>query len=293
MPESLKGCGAVNTPLHGSLALQKVVAALACVFAGTPMAMADNTAADTGTSYGVRVDAGIGRFEGDYGLDDDTTVDVLNLSARWYLPQGEVQISVPYLRIDGPADIRFISGQPATGPGVGDDEGEFVPRTESGIGDVILQGEYYLMAGTASRPWVIGLARVKLPTGDEDKGLSTGAADFEAGVGLIQRLGGVDILADVGYTWVGSSSNFELRDVVRVGGGVSVPFGPDDRNNAYIYLENRTNTVRGNDDRRSVAVGGSTSFGPELRTRVTASVFFGLSDTTEDYGVYLTTGYRF
>jgi hypothetical protein len=240
-------------------------------------------------SYSMFLNAGVGRFSGDYELEETTTMDVFNLSARWYLAKGEIQVSVPYLRIEGPADIRFIGGQPVAVPGAG---GEGV-GTESGLGDAVLQGEYYLLSGTETRPWVIGLLRVKLPTGSEDKGLGTGATDVEAGVGLIQRYGPLHWLADIGYTWVGSSSGFELQDVVRAGAGVSAPFGPNERHNAYLYLENRTHLVKGSDDRRSLSVGVGSSLDRAERVRVSGSVFVGLSDTAEDWGAYLTLGRRY
>jgi hypothetical protein len=246
--------------------------------------------------YRMFLNAGVGRFSGDYELPETTTMDVLNLSLRWYLQRGEIEISVPYLRIDGPADIRFVGGQPVAVPGQPPMDGELIAegqRTDSGLGDAVLQGEYYLITGTSSRPWVIGLLRVKVPTGDEDRGLGTGAADVEAGFGLIQQFGSLHWLADASYTWVGSSDQFELRDVVRLGGGVSAPFGPDNRHSAYLYLENRTHMVRGSDDRRSLAMGVGTSLDQARRLRFSASAFVGLSDTAEDYGLYLTIGRRY
>lgn len=288
--------------------------ALACLLPGSPAVMAETAEAAAEPGYNLRVDAGLGRFDGKYGFDETTTVDVLNLSARWYLPRGELQVSLPYLRLDGPADIRFVSGQPAAGPGgrepsppagppggppgqpgsVDEDAEPVIERFEaSGLGDIVVQGEYYLMTGTETSPWVIGLVRLKLPTGDDERGLGTGAADFEVGVGLIQRVGGVDLLADAGYTWVGSTSTFDLRDVLRLGVGASRPFGPQERSNAYVYLENRTNTIRGESDRRSLAVGLGTTVGSQLRTHLSASLFVGLSSTAEDVGAYLSAGHRF
>jgi hypothetical protein len=237
-------------------------------------------------SYRWVLDAGAGRFQGDFGLPDDTTFDVLNFSVRRYLPRGAVQLSVPYIRIDGPADIVVIGGQPVALPGAGDS------RMESGLGDLVIQGDYYLRTGTQSSPWVIGLLRIKAPTGDETRGLGTGAADVEAGIGLIQRHGPVNWLTDVGYTWVGSSSAFELRDVLRVGAGVALSFGPNDRYESYVYLENRTNMVKGSDDRRSLALGLGTSLDQAQRLRVSAALFIGLSETAEDIGFYLTLGRR-
>jgi hypothetical protein len=264
--------------------MRRSVIAVAMLVASSATAQA-NESLDDG-SFSWFLNAGAGRFVGDYGLDEDTAVDLVSLSARWYLPRAELQLSVPYLRIDGPADIRFIGGQPVLIPGEGES------RTESGLGDVVIQGEYYLRTATESGPWVIGLLRVKAPTGDEDRGLGTGAADLEVGIGLIQPHGALNWLADVGYTWVGRSSEFDLRDVLRVGAGAAMNFGPNERHSTYVYLENRTHMVRGSDDRRSLAMGVGTSLDPAKRLRVSASLFVGLSDTAEDVGVYLTFGRR-
>jgi hypothetical protein len=264
--------------------MRRFAFALAMLVAISPLTQANETRDDGSFSW--FLNAGAGRFEGDFGLEEDTTVDVLNFSARWYLPRGEVQLSVPYLRIDGPADIVVIGGQPVAVPGGGDS------RTESGLGDLVIQGDYYLRPGTETTPWVIGLLRFKAPTGDEDRGLGTGAADLEAGIGLIQGHGPVYWLADIGYTWVGSSSEFELRDVLRLGAGVAMSFGPNDRHNSYVYVENRSNMVKGSEDRRSLALGLGTSLDRAQRVRVSAAVFIGLSDTAEDFGFYLTLGRR-
>lgn len=264
--------------------MRRFVLALAILVATTTASHAYETEDDG--SYNWFLNAGVGRFKGDFGLPEDTTFDMLNLSARRYFSRGTLQLSVPYLRIDGPADIVVVGGQPLAVPGAGDS------RTESGLGDLVIQGEYYLRTGTPSSPWIIGLLRVKAPTGDETRGLGTGAADLEAGIGLIQAHGPVHWLADVGYTLVGSSPEFELRDVLRLGGGVAMSFGANNRYESYLYLDNRSNMVKGEEDRRSLALGLGTSLDPAQRTRIAASVFFGLSDTAEDFGFYLTLGRR-
>ena len=63
-------------------------------------------------SYRVLLTTGAGRFTGFYGEEERTTVDVVNLNNRWYFDRAELQVSVAYLRIDGPADIIFVDGQP-------------------------------------------------------------------------------------------------------------------------------------------------------------------------------------
>jgi hypothetical protein len=241
-------------------------------------------------SYRMLLSAGMGRFTGDYGEDEKTTLDVVSMNARLYFNRAELQVSLPYLQIDGDADISWADGQP------GAVAGDALPgerRKESGYGDMVLRGEYYLLTGTRSRPWIISLVRVKLPTGSESRGLGSGATDVEAGLGLIQRTGPINWMADVGYTFAGSNGDSNPRNEVRLGAGASIPFGANERSNSYVYFENRTNRFSGSDDRRSIAVGVGTSLTQSRRLRLSASVFFGLTDASEDIGTYLTVGRRF
>jgi len=270
------------------ISMRRLICAVAFITAASPVFGAQEV--DDDGSYRMLLSAGVGRFIGDYGQAEDTTLDVLSLNARWYLSRAELQLSVPYLSIDGGADVRFVDGQPVGGGGdsVTNDQ-----RKESGLGDVVLRAEYYLRTGTGTTPWIIGLIRLKLPTGNESRGLGSGATDVEAGIGLIQRHGPINWMADVGYTFVGSDAGLDVRNELRMGGGASMPFGEDERSSTYVYFENRTNRFDGSDDRRSIAIGAGTSLGGARRLRLSASTFFGLTDSTENAGLYLTIGYRY
>lgn len=268
--------------------MRLAVCAAAFMAAASPAFGAEEVEDDG--SYRMLLTTGVGRFTGDYGEEETTTLDVLSVSARRYFDRGEVQVSLPYLKIDGSADVQFVDGQPVSGGG-GASTGD--RRQESGLGDVVLRGEYYLRSGTSTSPWVIGLLRVKLPTGSETRGLGSGSTDVETGIGLIQRRGPINWLADVGYTFVGNTEGVDSKNELRLGVGASLPFGEDERSSSYVYLENRTSRFEGSDDRRSIALGVSTGLTEARRVRVSGSVFFGLSDSTEDVGLYLTLGRRF
>ena len=84
-----------------------------------------------------------------------------------------------------------------------------------------------------------------------------------------------------------------LEDVARLGIGVAKSFGTDDSTSGYVYLENRSNAVEGSDDRRSIAVGVEQALDEAKRLRLSASLFFGLTDASEDLGLYLTIGSRY
>ncbi len=267
--------------------MRRLSCAATCLLAACAAFSAEKT--DDDGSYRMLLSTGVGRFSGDYGQDENTTLDVLSVNARWYLKRTELSISVPYLSIDGAANVQWIDGQPVA---TGADQSSGDGRKESGLGDVVVRGEYYLLTGSSTTPWIIGMLRVKLPTGSESKGLGSGATDIEPGLSFIQRYGSINWMADVGYVFVGESSGVHARNELRLGAGGSVPFGKDDRHSAYVYYENRTNRFDG-PDRRSIAIGASTAAGPARRLRLSASAFFGLSDSSEDIGAYLTLGYRY
>jgi hypothetical protein len=269
--------------------MRRFVCALACMIAASQGWAAD--AVEDDGSYRVLLTTGAGRFTGFYGEEERTTVDVVNLNNRWYFDRAELQVSVAYLRIDGPADIIFVDGQPIE---IEDDSASNEPRKESGFGDVTLRGEYYLHRGTSKSPWIIGLLRVTLPTGDEAKGLGTGATDVEMGVGFIQRFGRINGLADAGYTFVGKSGDgLDPQNQLRLGAGASVPFGKDQRHSYYVYLENRTSRFSDSEDKRTVSAGASTAFTQAKRVRLSASIYFGLTESTEDVGLYVSLGRRY
>ena len=267
--------------LHGAIAL--VILA-----SSAPSAHAQESQPDQGQSYRRSLNVGLGRFEGDYGLPQGTTFDVVNFDARWYLTRGQLQVSVPYLRLDAPAGIQLVGGQPVVIAGQAGNR-----RKESGLGDASLQGQYYLKTGstTTKNPWVIGTLRVKLPTGNEDDRLGTGATDVEIGVGLIKQYSAVTWLADFGYTVTGSSSTFDLKNVLRIGTGVSRSFNA--RTSGFLYLENRTKAVEQSEDQRTLIVGVERSLDEAQRMQLSVSVLLGLTDATEDAGVYLNLGRKY
>lgn len=299
-------------------------AAVSTLVAATLVTASPLTVADEGPRFAVEL--GASRTSGDFDLESRTTIDSLTARGSLLLPRFELHVSVPMLRIDGPGDVSIVGGRAVTGrtrlpgqvpdgvpgPGPGIDPGTGRPgvptdptteptdetellaqRRESGLGDIVIRGEYHLLQGGAGRPWITTSVAVKTATGDEDRGLGTGGTDLEVGLSVAQPLGRVDLLADAGYTWVDSSDRFELRNTTRLGGGVSMPFGHDYRHSAYIYIDHRSSTVPGFDAQRAVTVGGGTWLDEDRRWRLSLSLGTGLSDSAEDYSAGVRIGHRF
>jgi hypothetical protein len=278
--------------------------------------------AQSGAEPRFLVDFGAAHFNGDYGTPQSTSIQMVSARLRWFVPRGEIQVTAPFFRLAGPGDVSFVGGNPVPGfrdrrppgagppggrpsgppvdfpgPASGDTDGQqgsVLERSSiSGMGDLVVQGEAYVLEGSRTRPWVTSLLAIKIPTADEYKGLGTGKVDVEAGLGLVQPAGPLRVLADASYIRIGRPDWIELRDVVRLGGGVSLPLGTRSNSQVYAYLENRTNPVLNLADQRSLALGTGLKLGRDGRVRVSGALSIGLSDTVEELGFSLRLGRAF
>jgi hypothetical protein len=271
-----------------------------------------------------QLDFGVARFDGKYGSSQSTAIDQASARLRWFLPRGEIQVTAPFYRLTGPGEVRFVGGNPVPGfqnrfpPGAGppggrpgglpgnipgpgqgsgtangDQELLFERSSVTGLGDVTVQGEAYLLEGTGTRPWITGILALKIPTADENQGLGTGKTDIEAGLGVVQPAGIINLIADASFIRIGRPDWIELRDVVRLGGGVSLPLGARPGTHLYAYLENRRNPVLNLGDQRSLALGTGLRLGHDGNLRLSGALSIGLSDTVEDLGLFLRVGRAF
>jgi len=70
-----------------------------------------------------------------------------------------------------------------------------------GFGDVGLGTKYCLLTETDQRPGISVAAGVGLPTGNEDKGLGAGAADFSLEARMQKTFGFFTPMLNLGYVW--------------------------------------------------------------------------------------------
>jgi hypothetical protein len=162
----------------------------------------------------VQASSGVQYSDGKYGETTSTSALVVPFSVRATFEPWSIRASVPYVTVDGPADVSEIiddssgrgsssgSGSSGSGSGSGngrsgrgsgsgrgggddnDDDGagaggaDFAPgRSVSGIGDASVALTYSLDAIGDSPVYVDFTGRVRLPTGNEDEGLGVGATD--------------------------------------------------------------------------------------------------------------------
>ena len=166
---------------------------LAVVIASSAIALAAPAVAQPRITFATGVDYS----SGDYGQAMDTEVVAVPFTVRFTNEDWSLRASVPYLEITGPADVADIEeggGGGDGGEGGAGEGGGAVMRagTERGLGDVTvaLTRSFRRLGGTNA--YFDATGRVRLPTGDDERGLGVGATDFSLGgeLGVSAREGG-------------------------------------------------------------------------------------------------------
>lgn len=243
--------------------------------------------ADTRVSFA----SGVDYSSGDYGQAIDTEVLSVPLAARVITDHWSFRASIPYLSIKGPADVADTIEGGGGGDGGGDPGGAgSLARTgtEVGFGDLTLQAtrSFRRLGGEDSGVYFDVTGRVRLPTGDEDRGLGVGATDYTVlgEFGNSGETGGV--YANAGWRFLGDRTGTEREDGAQAGVGAWLRVNEGARIGASASW--REASSQGNDDPASASVFWSQRLSDNLRLSINAGA--GLSEASADYtgGVRLT-----
>ena len=270
----------------------------------------------------VQASSGVQYSDGKYGETTSTSALVVPFSLRATFGSWSIRASVPYVAVDGPADVSEIiddssgrgsssgsgssgsgsgsgsgtSGRDGSGSGSGRDSGDdddpvdlvTSDRSESGIGDASIALTYSLDAIGDSPAYVDFTGRVRLPTGSEEDGLGVGATDYVAlsEVGWDGEAGGAFVSA--GRRFLGDVDDFERVDgwQASVGGWINV----SDSAVVGAYYDWRDSSVRDGEDPSAVEAYVSWRLNDAWKIEVNGGV--GLSDASADYTAGLTLSWR-
>jgi outer membrane putative beta-barrel porin/alpha-amylase len=225
---------------------------------------------------------------GKYGTDSRTDTLYIPASMRRLFDNGDLTLVVPYLTVTSNCGVTIVSGQPIrTGglcPRTPSGSGTFPSRvTESGVGDVLLIGRYYLYTEVEPgiMPSIMLTGRVKAPTADRDRGLGTGEWDEGGGLGLTKLITNKFIaLADVGYTIIGKPPGVDLRNQWSYDAGLGYYFLPSLLGS--VYYEEARALVSGFQNPRDIFT--SLSWRVAQNFRLNAGFEKGLTSGAPEYG---------
>lgn len=254
-----------------------------------------------------RVSATVNYSSGSYGTDARTNILYAPLTVRRIFQNGDVSLTIPFVSISGTGAVRLVGGMPTrtssstassigalastTGGGKGTGSRPLSSATtDSGLGDIILRGRYYLVEESDIVPLVALTGRVKMPTADADRGLGTGEFDEGAGMELTKTL--MDrwlAFLDGGYTIIGDApgTNFNNQWWYDVGVGYDVT---DTFNISLFYEEYRALVATVNNPRDLLAL---THYVASNAVHLTGSLLVGLSNGAPNYGVGAGIRFRF
>ncbi len=251
---------------------------------------------------------------GDYGTASTTTITYLPLSIRRLFDNGDITLVIPYISITGSGAVTVLSGVPnrtsgsgatgsgssggggqGQGQGKGKKPGTVSPTdptesTDSGLGDIILRGRYYLLDERGPFPTLALTGRIKFPTADADRGLGTGKFDEGLGLEVTKKLIGNWIgFLDLGYTFIGDPPTANLRNQWNYDLGLGYYFTKDFLGSFY-YEEWRA-LVEGLSNPRDLLF--AMNYKATSILRFNASLLVGLSDGAPDYGLTGGLSFRF
>lgn len=232
-------------------------------------------------NYKFKVTSGVDYSVGNYGQAMDTEI--------WYVPfTGKVErgnwtakVTVPWLSISGPSAVLGGGGDGTVLRTAG------VKRTtESGLGDIVTSLAYDIELPQTTYIDLTG--KVKIPTGDFNKGLGTGEADYSLLVDGTKMFGPLSVFAGTGYKFVGTNSTLNLKDSVMVNAGFGYDITPE--LNAGATYDWRLSASRKSNPSESTFY-LNYKFTKEMNVQVYANK--GFSDGSADHGFGMMAGYKF
>ena len=283
------------------------------------------------TSYAdtrVQASSGVQYSDGKYGETTSTSALVVPFSVRATFGSWSIRASVPYVMVDGPADVSEIiddssgrgtsSGSGSSGSGSGSGSGTSgrddssgsgsgdsgsggsggsddrpvdagtADRSESGIGDASIALTYSLDSIGDSPAYVDFTGRVRLPTGSEQDGLGVGATDYVA-------LSEIGWDGDAGGAFVSAGRRFlgDVDDFERVDGWQASVGGWINLSDSAVvgtYYDWRDSSVRDGEDPSSVEAYVAWRLNDAWKIELNGGV--GLSDASADYTAGLTLIWR-
>lgn len=263
-----------------------VVAAL--VAAASP-ALAQTLALPPGPETTLSLGAVANYSEGQFGTGRTTQILYVPTFFQWFpAERWELRLTVPYLWERGKNIIAMVGGGPgqalrpvATESGLGASSRR---RTEQGLGDILLEGDYTVLEARGPRPEIDVFAEIKFPTADDRTGLGTGEFDETLGVTfektLVERW---TALLELSYTFVGSPAGTHLSDAAEWLLGLS--YRPRRPLAISGYVNGATTVNTRQDNPLELRLQADYALGKIVK--ITGSITKGLSNASPRWGMTL------
>jgi len=231
----------------------------------------------------LKITTGFDYSSGKYGDPVRTAITYIPFTARYEHGPWTIKATVPWISIDGPGTVV---GGGDTGPIV-QNSAAVVRSRQSGLGDVVL-GLTYSLEKLYERGWFIDFTgKLKAPTASAQKNLGTGNADFTVQIDIAKTIGKFMPFGTLGYKFVGSSTTFQLNNILIGSIGAAYKVAPT--TSLGLSFDYRQSATTRPDSRELFGY---------INYRITgnwsANLYgtVGLSDSSPDTGIGLQFSYR-
>lgn len=243
------------------------------ILTGLGLAMFLSSAAQAENAPSLSLTTGVDYSQGDYGLEEDTKITVVPLTGRLTTGDFAFTVAIPYIWLDTPGGVVLgPDGKPL--PGVPTSGGN-----TNGFGDLSLGAKYNIPSDILGGLDLAVGGRIKLPTSDKDKGLSTGKSDIAGLVEFGYTFGRVSPFLELGYRLLGDPDGLELRNGPTLSAGSSFQFGKAVLIASYDYARSATSAAADSQE-----LFGGFAVPVDNRFTLTAYGTKGLSEGSADYG---------
>ena len=221
--------------------------------------------------------AGIAYTSGDYGTTQATNILAVPFTLRYERERWTFKGTLPWYSVSGSSAVVPELGAADRGNRRG---AGAASSSTTGFGDATASATYTAFYDARSRLGIDFTGKVKLPTGEESKGLSSGSTDFTLGGDLYKTIDRTTWFAGLSYTMFGSSS-LQLQNAV--GYSVGGSYRLDDRDSIGASLDGRTRVSAASAPQRELVGYWSHSFGRNWKVHTYGLV--GLANGSPDFGL--------
>ena len=176
----------------------RLLAAILVALMAAKLARADGLTLATGFDY----------TSGKYGGTEKTKILYVPFIAKYDTGPWMLKLTVPFIRIEGPANVVGAGADRVTLPGAPAGQ-----RTDAGLGDVVASAFYNVLTERSAGFGLDLGAKVKLGTADETKGLGTGQNDYSLQADAYKPFGQLSVFGSLGHRWYGNPPGIDLKNV--------------------------------------------------------------------------------
>lgn len=216
---------------------------------------------------------------GKYGGTTTTVVRYVPFTLKYEQGRSTFKATLPYVSITSPAGGTTVTvdanGNVISSGGAG-------PRvTQAGQGDAVASYTYSLI-DEPRYGWLVDVAaKVKFPTGDKNKGLSTGERDFTVSADIFYPAGNWTPFLTLGYRMPGNPPGGTLQNAWL--GSLGVGYKLSKTNSTGFMFDARQASSASSVGSREATLYWVHKFTPA--TKLQTYVVRGFSDASADYGL--------